>query len=351
MKKEYLNILGLETSCDETAAAVVARGREVLSSIVSSQVELHAPFGGVVPELASRRHLDNALPVLEAALTEARLGLDQIDAVAVTRGPGLMGALLVGLSLAKALALSLNKPLVAVDHLSAHVAAVFLKPLKPRLPAISLVVSGGHSSLFRVEALPDGLRPLGQTLDDAAGEAFDKVGKLLGLAYPAGAMIEKLAASGRARLPFPRPLLDGSLNFSFSGLKTAVLNYAKTHSIQAPGQPLKPGQIPLADVCASFQEAVVEVLTSKTVLCARRQKIEQVILVGGVAANQRLRFALEAALAAEGVELLAPGLEFCTDNAAMVAAAGHYALLNGHRAGMADDAISRTALSAKVHSS
>jgi len=341
-----LNVLALETSCDETAAAVVADGVRVVSSIVSSQADLHGPFGGVVPELASRHHLENIIPVLQAALDRAGLSLDRVDALAATRGPGLVGALLVGLSLAKALSLALDKPLVAVDHLKAHVAAAFLEPLQPRTPAVALAVSGGHTSLYRLEGWPDGFILLGQTLDDAAGEAFDKVGKLLGLAYPAGPRIERLAAQGRDGLNFPRPLLDGSLNFSFSGLKTAVLSYTKSHPIQAPDQAPGPGQTPLADVCASFQEAVVDVLTAKTLAAAVREKTDQVLLVGGVAANGRLRNRLGQELAAAGIELLVPAPELCTDNAAMVAAAGFHELAAGRLAGWETDAVSRLSCAA-----
>ena len=261
-------ILGIETSCDETAAALVEDGREVLASVVSSQAELHASYGGVVPELASRRHLDNILPVVQATLDQAGIKINDVDALAVTHGPGLIGALLVGLSWAKAVALTLDKPLAPVDHLKAHVTAAFIKPLEPRPPLVALLVSGGHTSLFRIDSLPDGFHLLGRTLDDAAGEAFDKVGKLLGLAYPAGAVIERLAAQGEDRLGFPRPLLEGrlkpgakrALDFSFSGLKTAVLNFVRTHPVQAPGQPLASGQTALADVCeigrASCRERV-----------------------------------------------------------------------------------------------
>jgi N6-L-threonylcarbamoyladenine synthase len=337
-----LKILGIETSCDETAAAVVDGGEKILSSVVSSQVKDHGPYGGVVPELASRRHLDNLLPVIRLALDQAGLGLDEIDGLAVTRGPGLVGALLVGLSLAKGLALALGKPLVGVDHIQAHLGAAFLEPPLPRPPLVGLVVSGGHSSLVRLEAWPGRLALLGRTLDDAAGEAFDKVGKLLGLAYPAGPVIERLAGQGADILSFPRPMMDGSFNFSFSGLKTAVLNYVKTHPVQAPGRPAEMGETGLADLCASFQEAAVEVLVKKTTACALDQKVSQVILAGGVAANGRLRESLEASLAQAGIVLKAPSLSLCTDNAAMVAALGHHQLLS--RKGRTDwdlDAVSR----------
>ena len=307
----------------------MADGSQVLSSVISSQVEAHGPYGGVVPELASRQHLENILPVVELALVEAGLGLDQVDALAVTRGPGLMGALLVGLSLAKALALGLNKPLVGVDHVQAHVAAAFLEPPFPRPPLAALIVSGGHTSLVRLEAWPGEFQLLGRTLDDAAGEAFDKVGKLLGLAYPAGPVIDRLAASGTDILNFPRPMMDGSFNFSFSGLKTAVLNYVKTHRIQEPGRDLEEGQTSLADVCASFQEAAVEVLVKKTISCAKDQKVDNIVLAGGVAANGRLRQLLKQEAERAGMELIAPSLALCTDNAAMVASLGFHLLESG----------------------
>ena len=323
------NILGIETSCDETAAAVVTEGNKVLSSVISSQVEAHGPYGGVVPELASRQHLENILPVVSLALEKAGLDLDQVDALAVTRGPGLMGALLVGLSLAKGMALALGKPLVGVDHVQAHVAAAFLEPPFPRPPLVALIVSGGHTSLVRLNAWPGRFVPLGRTLDDAAGEAFDKVGKLLGLAYPAGPVIDRLAASGRDILGFPRPMMDGSFNFSFSGLKTAVLNYVKTNPVQEPGKDLEHGQTSLADVCASFQEAAVEVLVKKTMACAKNQKVDNIVLAGGVAANRCLRESLKQETEQAGMDLFAPSLALCTDNAAMVASLGFHMLRSG----------------------
>ncbi len=334
-------ILGLESSCDETAAAVVKDGRQVVSSIVSSQIALHAPYGGVVPELASRNHVENILPVIKSALDAAGVGLADIDALAATRGPGLIGSLLVALSAAKAMALSLDIPLVGVDHLKAHVAAAFLETPRPEPPAVALVVSGGHTSLYRVESLTEPLTLLGATLDDAAGEAFDKVGKLLGLAYPAGPIIERLAKEGRDRLGFPRPMMDGSLNFSFSGLKTAVLNFVKTNPVQRPGETLEPGQTSLADVCASFQAAAAEVLAAKTTEAARREGVKQVLLVGGVAANRSLREVMADSLAGVGVELIVPRPEYCTDNAAMVAAAGYHELAESGPAGWEMDAVSR----------
>ena len=307
----------------------MADGERILSSVISSQVKSHAPYGGVVPELASRQHLENILPVVRMALDKAGVGLESVDGVAVTHGPGLAGALLVGLSFAKSLALGLSKPLVGINHVRAHVAAAFLEPPAPKPPLVALIVSGGHTSLVRLEAWPGSFRHLGRTLDDAAGEAFDKVGKLLGLAYPAGPVIERLAAQGRDILEFPRPMMDGSFDFSFSGLKTAVLNFVKTHPVQAPGSELEPGQTSLADVCASFQEAAVEVLVGKTLACARSQGVGSVVLAGGVAANGRLRQALAQGCQAAGMEMFAPSLALCTDNAAMIAALGYTELKNG----------------------
>ena len=338
-------VLGIETSCDETAAAVVKNGRRVVSSIISSQIETHAPYGGVVPELASRMHLDNILPVLEQTLAQAKdregLELKDIDALAVTRAPGLMGALLVGLSFAKAVALCLDKPLVTVNHLKAHLGAAFIEPNRPGLPAVGLLVSGGHSNLYHIESFPECVDQLGQTLDDAAGEAFDKVGKLLGLAYPSGPIIERLADRGRPIYDFPRPMMDGSYNFSFSGLKTAVLNFSQTNDVQTPGRDLMPNQASLADVCASFQSAVIDVLTAKTVLAVERTGVKNVILAGGVAANKTLRRAMEQRLAALGAKLTAPDIHLCTDNGAMIAAAGYHEVMAGRIADPAVDAASR----------
>ena len=330
-------LLCIETSCDDTSAAVVD-GREVLSSVVSSQNELHAQFGGVVPEVASRRHTELVNDVVAEALAEAGAGWDDLAGVASTQGPGLIGALLVGLAAAKAIAYRRRLPLIPVNHLQGHIAANYA--LGVEAPFVCLVASGGHTLLAVVE---EGVRyrVAAKTLDDAAGEAFDKVGKLLGLAYPAGAVIERLSARASADLDFPRPLMDGSLNFSFSGLKTAVLNYVRQHSVQSPGQDLQPGQTPLADVCGSFQRAAVEVLVAKTLEAARRERVGQVILAGGVAANQTLRRSLQEALGRAGVELLAPALSLCTDNAAMVAAAGFFEAAAGRRAGWDVDAVSR----------
>ncbi len=326
-------VLGIETSCDESAAAVVADGRRVLASVVASQVKDHAPFGGVVPELASRRHLQNLAPVVRAALAEAGVGLADLSGMAVTQGPGLIGALLVGLSLAKALAWSRELPLVGVSHLEGHLAALGLCERPPEYPLVALLVSGGHTSIFLVEG-PGRQQELGQTVDDAAGEAFDKVAKLYGLGYPGGVVIDRLAAGGDpTAIKLPRPRLhDGTLDFSFSGLKTAVVYFRRDHQ----GQPYR-----IEDLCASFQEAVVEVLVKKTIRAALEQGVGQVALAGGVAANRRLRQAMTQAAAENGLRLTLPPLSLCTDNAAMIAAAGCYHLRRGERLPLDADAISR----------
>jgi N6-L-threonylcarbamoyladenine synthase len=323
----------VETSCDETAAAVVAGGRRVLSSVVASQVKDHAPFGGVVPELASRRHLANLAPVIRAAAAQAEVELAGLSGLAVTQGPGLIGSLLTGLSAAKALAWSLELPIVGVSHLQGHLAALELTESPPAHPFVALLVSGGHTSLYLVEE-PGSQRELGRTVDDAAGEAYDKVAKLYGLGYPGGVAIDRLAAAGDgAAMAFPRPRLhDGTLDFSFSGLKTAVVYFRRDHQ----GESYR-----VEDLCASFQEAVVEVLVAKTLAAARRAGVERVAMAGGVAANRRLRQAMARAAEAAGLRLFVPPLELCTDNAAMIAAAGCAGLRAGKRLPLTADAVSR----------
>jgi N6-L-threonylcarbamoyladenine synthase len=318
-----MRVLGIETSCDETAAAVLD-GATLLSSIVQSQDAVHRGYGGVVPELASRRHLEVVLPVVESALKDAGVGLPDVDGIAVTCGPGLVGSLLVGLSVAKGFAYTHGLPLVGVNHLEGHVFAGFLET-PPAYPLLALVVSGGHTALY---ACPEPLvyHLVGQTRDDAAGEAFDKVAKLLGLGYPGGPIIERTAKDGDPRaIPFPvADIRDGAPDFSFSGLKTAVSLFVRRQA------PLTAALT--ADVCASFQATVVKMLVRRTIRAASRLGIRRILLTGGVAANRVLRDALETKCAERGYAWSAPALRFCTDNAAMIAAAGHARLARGERA-------------------
>ncbi len=320
-------LLAVETSCDETAAAVVRGGREVLADVVASQVDLHAAYGGVVPEIACRAHLESVGPVVERALADAGLGWTDLDAVAVTQGPGLVGALLVGLSFAKAAAWAHRLPLVPVNHLEAHLSAAYLEGT-PDLPLVGLVVSGGHTALY-LSGVRGRYQALGQTLDDAAGEAFDKVAKMLGLGYPGGVAIDRLARQGDpGRFGFPRPLhRSPDLDFSFSGLKTAV----RTHLARFPGGP--PSGNDLADTCASFQEAVVDSLLAKARRALERTGARTLVVCGGVACNGRLRERAEAMARDLGVTLVVPRPRYCTDNAVMVASAGWFRFHAGVRAG------------------
>ena len=320
MEKE-INILGIESSCDETAASVVRNGTDVLSNVVSTQIAIHRKFGGVVPEIASRKHIEHVMPVIDKALKDAHLSLGDIDAIAVTYGPGLVGALLVGLSAAKGLAFGTGKPLIGVNHLEGHVFANFLadKELKP--PFLALVVSGGHTSLLVVEDY-NTFRPLGQTRDDAAGEAFDKIARFMGLPYPGGPEIEKLALGGNAQaIDFPRPLLPDSFDFSFSGLKSAVINYVHTEEQRG-------AELNRADVAASFQQAIVDVLVTKCKEALKATGLKKIVLAGGVSANKRLQEALAEGAKAVGAELVHPMPILCTDNAVMVAVRGYYQYLN-----------------------
>lgn len=333
-------VLGIESSCDETAAALVRDDGLVLADAVASQIAVHGPYGGVVPELASRAHLTNVVPVIEQALSVLPGGLDEVDAVAVTQGPGLVGALLVGLQAAKAIAWSRKLPLVGVNHLVGHLLAVYLRrepdaaPVQLPMPYIALLASGGHTALYRVDS-PEDIEQLGQTRDDAAGEAFDKVSKLLGLGYPGGPVIDRLAAQGDpSGVALPLPMRNKkSLEFSFSGLKTAVAQHVAKHGVPRDEKAR-------ADLCASFQNAVVTSLVSKSLEACRREKVPRLVLGGGVAANRGLRARAQEACAAAGVTLYVPPFASCTDNAAMIAYAGAQRLKHG-----ADDGIALSAYS------
>jgi N6-L-threonylcarbamoyladenine synthase len=330
-----MKILGIETSCDETAAAVVQEGQKVLSNIVASQVSIHRKYGGVVPELASRHHVEAILPVIQEALSQAEMELKDIDGIAVTQGPGLVGSLLVGIAAAKSFSYACKLPFTGVNHILAHVAAIFLSASQLKFPFLALVVSGGHTSLFRTESRTR-ITLLGRTRDDAAGEAFDKVAKLLGLGYPGGGIIDRLSKEGnRDAISFPRSLLEPqSLDFSFSGVKTAVLNW-----VRRMGQTPSPEQT--RDIVASFQEAVVDTLVSKVFRAADQEGIREVVVAGGVACNSRLRekFSKEGKTRGISVSFPPPGL--CTDNAVMVGVAGYYLLQEGILADLTLNAYSR----------
>jgi N6-L-threonylcarbamoyladenine synthase len=331
-------ILAIESSCDDTAAAVVKGPDQVLSNIISSQFDIHAQFGGIVPELASRAHIEAIWPVVDQALTKAGVSLDDIDCIAATRGPGLVGSLLVGFTFAKGLALVKGIPCVGVDHMAGHLLSTFLEDTPPEFPYTALVVSGGNSSLFKVEDQIH-YQLIGRTRDDAAGEAFDKVAKLLELGYPGGPIISTMAQSGdRQAITFPRAWLDKkSLDFSFSGLKTSVVNYVNRYR-------QKNDPIPIEDVCASFQEAVVEVLVEKSIRACKQNNLKTVALGGGVASNDRLRQAMQQRCMEEGLSLHVPAPLYCTDNAAMIALAGYYQFQCGNLLAPDDDAYSRSPL-------
>jgi N6-L-threonylcarbamoyladenine synthase len=329
-------ILGIETSCDETAAAVVEDGRRVLSSVVATQFELHAHYGGVVPEIAARRHLENILPVVQGALDQAGITLADLDGLATTQRPGLIGALIIGMAAAKALSYALQKPLVGVHHLQAHIMAAFLTENPPAFPLVALVVSGGHTNLYRVDGFTE-MSLLGRSRDDAAGEAFDKVAKLMALGYPGGVKIEALAQKGSAsayHLPRPR-VQEEPLTFSFSGLKTAVSHQLKLHPEILANAAAR------NDLAASFQEAVVESLASRAWLAMEQEGCPRLVVCGGVAANGRLRQVLQDHARAEGFDLFLPPPALCTDNAAMVAALGYRLLNAGQRLDLDGDVFSR----------
>lgn len=315
-------ILGIESSCDETGAAVVSDDGVLLSNIVYSQIKDHRPYGGVVPEIASRKHLEKIGPVVESALEEAGLKLKELDAIAVTQGPGLVGCLLVGLSYAKALGVSHGLPVIGINHLEGHLLSPFLGDDPPSFPFITLLVSGGHTSLYLAEAFGR-YRHLGSTRDDAAGEAFDKVGKLLGMSYPAGAEMDRVAQGGRVdAVPLPRPMIrQGGLDFSFSGMKTAVLNH-----VRAEGIPEGEG---LRDLCASFQEAVADVIAWKIRRAVRDTGIKTIVVSGGVAANSHLRARMAQVGEKDALRFHFPPLSLCGDNGAMIALAGLYHFREG----------------------
>ncbi|MDJ0985329.1 MAG: tRNA (adenosine(37)-N6)-threonylcarbamoyltransferase complex transferase subunit TsaD [Desulfobacterales bacterium] len=328
-------ILGIESSCDETAAAVVQNGTAVLSSTISSQMEVHHRYGGVVPELASRKHIEAIVPVVAEAISDSGLKIRQIDAMAVTRGPGLVGALLVGFSFAKAYAYGLGVPLVGVNHLEAHINSVFLEPDPPPFPFVALLASGGHTGIYYVTS-HTAIELMGQTRDDAAGEAFDKVAKLLGLGYPGGGVIDRLAKDGDPQqIAFTRPYLNkADFDFSFSGIKTAVRHYVDKHRADVNSR--------IADIAAGFQAAVVEVLAYKLIHAARIKDCEHIAVVGGVAANSGLRQTVRRDADRRGLKVHIPAVNLCGDNAAMIAATGFHYLKAGMQVRLSDDVFSRS---------
>src|SRR5690625_1400020 len=326
MLTKDIHMLGIETSCDETAVAIVKNGTEIIANIVASQIESHKRFGGVVPEIASRHHVEQMTIVLEEAFNKAEVTWDEIDAITVTEGPGLVGALLVGVNAAKALAFAKQKPLIGVHHIAGHIYANRLEK-EFEFPLLSLIVSGGHTELVLMKGHGQ-YELIGQTRDDAAGEAYDKVARMLKLPYPGGPQIDHLASIGEETIDFPRAWLEeGSYDFSFSGLKSSVIN--KIHNAKQRGEELKK-----EDIAASFQSSVIDVLTKKTSRAAKEYQVRQVIVAGGVAANKGLRSALEEEFSKLNIPLLIPPLNLCTDNAAMIAAAGMIAYEHGKRSGL-----------------
>ena len=332
-EKKDLLILAIESSCDETAAAVVKNGREVLSNVISSQIALHTLYGGVVPEIASRKHIEKINQVIEAALDEAKVTLDDIDAIGVTYGPGLVGALLVGVAEAKAIAYAAGKPLIGVHHIEGHIAANFIEHKELEPPFLCLVVSGGHTHLVCVKDYGE-FEILGRTRDDAAGEAFDKIARVLGLGYPGGPLIDKLAKEGNPKaVDFPRVRMDkNSLDFSFSGVKTAVINYL--HKLEQNGE-----EYNKADIAASFQDAVTDVLCEHTIEAAEQKNSKIIALAGGVASNSALREKMTQLAGEKGIKVVYPEPILCTDNAVMIACAGYYGYLEKNFADMTLNAI------------
>ena len=327
MEKD-IYILGIESSCDETAAAVIKNGREVCSNIIFSQIELHKLYGGVVPEIASRKHIEKINQVIKEALSKASMELEDVDAIAVTYGPGLVGALLVGVAEAKAIAYAANKPLVGVHHIEGHIAANYIENPDLEPPFMCLVVSGGHTHLVKILDY-DKSEIIGKTRDDAAGEAFDKVARAIGLGYPGGPKIDKLAREGdKEAIVFPRAKVeDNAFDFSFSGLKSSVLNYLNQCE-------MKQIEVNPADVAASFQYAVIDVLTSHAISAVKKMGMDKLAIAGGVASNSSLRESLKQACDKEGIRFYHPSPIFCTDNAAMIGVAGYYAFQNGVRHGL-----------------
>lgn len=328
-------ILGIESSCDETAAAVVRDGQDILSSVISSQIDVHRRYGGVVPELASRMHVEAIAPVVDQAIDNAGLTADDIDAVAATQGPGLIGALLVGFCFAKSFAFAKKRPLAGVNHLIAHIYSLFLEGRTPAFPFIVLVVSGGHTSIYHVRSHHDFTR-LGQTRDDAAGEAFDKVAKMLGLGYPGGPVIEQYALEGTVLAEkFPRTFLEkNSLDFSFSGLKSAVMRYLSAHPVETVTD--------CRNIAASFQEAVFEVLSAKLIDAAVQADCPRIAVTGGVAANRTFSRYLREKAATRNMDVFIPSRELCTDNGAMVAARGFHMIMNNAFCDLDSDVFSRS---------
>lgn len=341
-EKDDVLILAIESSCDETAAAVVKNGRDVLSNVINTQIAIHTEYGGVVPEIASRKHIENINPVIKKALSDAKVTLDDIDAVGVTYGPGLVGALLVGVAEAKAIAFAKNKPLVGVHHIEGHISANYVENKELEPPFVALVVSGGHTHLVKVNGYGE-YEIVGRTRDDAAGEAFDKVARAIGLGYPGGPKIDKLAKEGNPdAIDFPRAHVDDSpYDFSFSGIKSAVLNYINSAQMQGK-------DINRADVAASFQKAVIDALVSRAVRLTRESQIDKLAIAGGVASNSALRAAVQRECEKYNIKFYSPSPVLCTDNAAMIGAAAYYEYIKGVRHGYDLNAVPNLKLGERI---
>ena len=341
-EKDDVLILAIESSCDETAAAVVKNGREVLSNVINTQIAIHTEYGGVVPEIASRKHIENINPVIRKALEDAGVTLDDIDAIGVTYGPGLVGALLVGVAEAKAIAFAKNKPLVGVHHIEGHISANYVENKELEPPFVALVVSGGHTHLGKVNDYGE-YEIVGRTRDDAAGEAFDKVARAIGLGYPGGPKIDKLAKEGNPdAIEFPRAHVDDApYDFSFSGIKSAVLNYINSANMQGK-------EITMADVAASFQKAVVDALVSRAVRLAKECGMDKLAIAGGVASNSALRAAIQEECTKNNIRFYSPSPILCTDNAAMIGAAAYYEYIKGVRHGYDLNAIPNLKLGERI---